>query len=82
MSNASVTDPAEIQKGIKRAEFVKKEIEALYVWACSFISLLRVYYIPTYLSSAFFFSEFQYRQKYISTIPTNGLLKALPYLMH
>ncbi|RPB21689.1 hypothetical protein L211DRAFT_790283, partial [Terfezia boudieri ATCC MYA-4762] len=30
MSNASVTDPAEIQKGIERAEFAKKEIEALY----------------------------------------------------
>jgi len=29
-SNASITDEAEIRKGIERAEFVKKEIEALY----------------------------------------------------
>lgn len=30
ISNASLTDEAEIRKGIERAEFVKKEIEALY----------------------------------------------------
>lgn len=29
ISNASVTDEGEIRKGIERAEFVKKEIEAL-----------------------------------------------------
>ncbi|KAH6720300.1 hypothetical protein BKA61DRAFT_232726 [Leptodontidium sp. MPI-SDFR-AT-0119] len=30
MSNAALTDEEEIRQGIKRAEFVKKEIEALY----------------------------------------------------
>ncbi|KAG4431333.1 hypothetical protein IFR05_013181 [Cadophora sp. M221] len=30
ISNASLTDEEEIRQGIKRAEFVKKEIEALY----------------------------------------------------
>lgn len=30
MANASLTDEVEIKKGIERAEFVKKEIEALY----------------------------------------------------
>lgn len=30
-SKASLTDEAEIKKGIQAAEFVKKEIEALYV---------------------------------------------------
>lgn len=29
MANASLTDEGEIKKGIERAEFVKKEIEAL-----------------------------------------------------
>lgn len=29
-SQSHLTDPVEIQKGIERAEFVKKEIEALY----------------------------------------------------
>ncbi|KAF8471831.1 hypothetical protein BDZ91DRAFT_716626 [Kalaharituber pfeilii] len=31
MSNAAITDPEEIKKRIERAEFVKKEIEALKV---------------------------------------------------
>lgn len=30
MSQAHLTDPAEIEKGIERAEYVQKEIEALY----------------------------------------------------
>ena len=30
MSQAHVRDEAEIRKGIERAEYVKKEIEALY----------------------------------------------------
>ncbi|KAJ5054597.1 uncharacterized protein L3040_000866 [Drepanopeziza brunnea f. sp. 'multigermtubi'] len=30
ISNAGLADEAEIRQGIKRAEFVKKEIEALY----------------------------------------------------
>ncbi|KAH8155627.1 uncharacterized protein LAJ45_00637 [Morchella importuna] len=30
MSNAGLTDPEKIKEGIKRAEYVKKEIEALY----------------------------------------------------
>ena len=30
MSKAHLTDEEEIREGIKRAEFVKKEIEALY----------------------------------------------------
>ncbi|KAH7360284.1 LYR motif-containing protein 5A [Rhexocercosporidium sp. MPI-PUGE-AT-0058] len=30
ISNASLTNEEEIRRGIKRAEFVKKEIEALY----------------------------------------------------
>ncbi|EGD91313.2 hypothetical protein H107_01166 [Trichophyton rubrum CBS 202.88] len=29
-SQAHITDEAEIKKGIERAEFVKKEVEALY----------------------------------------------------
>jgi len=29
-SNASLTDEADIRKGIERAQFVRKEIEALY----------------------------------------------------
>jgi hypothetical protein len=29
MANAAMTDEQEIKKGIERAEFVKKEIEAL-----------------------------------------------------
>jgi len=31
MSQANVSDEEQIKKGIERAEFVKKEIEALYV---------------------------------------------------
>lgn len=30
MGNAALTDPEQIKEGIKRAEYVKKEIEALY----------------------------------------------------
>ena len=38
MKNANITDPTEITKAIERAEFVKKEIEALYVWDFSLLS--------------------------------------------
>lgn len=38
--NAGITEEAEITKGIQRAEFVKKEIEALYVIPFSFKMIL------------------------------------------
>lgn len=57
MSNASVTDPAEIQKGIERAEFVKKEIEALYVWEFLASNLLYISFV-FFLFFFFFFSSF------------------------
>jgi len=73
MSNALVTDAAAIQKGIERAEFVKKEIEVLYVWACSFIPYFEsITYLHPYLQS---FNTG--RDISTDTIPANGLLKVL-----
>lgn len=58
MSNAFVTNPAEIEQGIERAKFVKKEIETLYVGCSSshvhFISYpTPLLHLPTNLTHLF-----------------------------